>query len=115
MTNEGASGGGMAIVRCVSCEGYGWHEDEFSGEVEDCDWCGGTGYVYRDANGVDHLIPPADYGRVAAALEALEGERLREMGYTGTAKHPDEQPIRKAQPDDGPVTGDVAGDAAGDA
>ncbi len=89
----------MDIVRCVSCDGYGWLTDEFSGETEDCDWCGGTGYVYRDAAGVDHRIPPADYGRVAAALESLETERLRELGYSGEAKHPREQAIRQ-QPDD---------------
>jgi len=85
----------MQIVRCVSCEGYGWFEDEFSGEPVDCDWCGGTGYVYRDARGVDRKIPEADYGKVAAQLEQLEAERLRQMGYSGQARHPDEQPIRR--------------------
>lgn len=90
----------MQIVRCVSCEGYGWHEDYFSGEVADCDWCGGTGYVYRDAAGVDHRIPEVDYGKVSAILENLEGERMRELGYTGTAMHPDEQPIRQRDDDD---------------
>lgn len=85
----------MEIVRCASCDGYGWLTDEFTGEAEDCDWCGGTGYVYRDAQGVDHRIPEADYGRVADILERLENERLREMGYTGGAKHPDDQAIRQ--------------------
>lgn len=90
----------MDIVRCVSCDGYGWFQDELDGEVADCDWCGGTGYVYRDQRGVDHKIPERDYGRVAAALERLEAERLREMGYTGQAKHPDEQEIRQSGNDD---------------
>jgi hypothetical protein len=85
----------MDIVRCVSCDGYGWLTDEFSGETTDCDWCGGTGYVYRDLSGVDHRIPEAEYGQVADTLERLEGERLREMGYSGEAKHPDEQAIRQ--------------------
>ena len=49
----------MDIVRCVSCEGFGWFEDDFSGEVEDCDWCRGVGYVYRDASGNDLSIPAA--------------------------------------------------------
>ncbi len=85
----------MEIVRCVSCEGYGWFEDDFSGETVDCDWCNGTGYVYRDENGVDHKIPEADYGKVSAILENLEQKRMNDLGYTGTALHPDEQPIRK--------------------
>lgn len=80
----------MDIVLCVSCEGYGWFEDE-----GDCDWCGGAGYVYRDAGGVDHKIPESDYGKVADVLETLETERLREMGYTGEAKKPWEQAVRK--------------------
>jgi hypothetical protein len=84
----------MDIVRCESCNGYGWIEDEFSGETEDCDWCGGTGYVYRDTQGVDHVIPPADYGKVADTLEKLEIERMREIGYSGQAKKPWEQEIR---------------------
>jgi hypothetical protein len=84
----------MDIVRCVSCEGYGWVQDEFSGETEDCDWCAGCGYVYRDEAGVDHPIPAEDYGTVADTLERLEVERLREMGYKGEAKKPWEQAIR---------------------
>jgi hypothetical protein len=82
-------------VRCISCDGFGWLEDEFTGEQSDCDWCGGAGYVYRDAQGVDHKIPPADYARISAVLEILEEERLREMGYSGQAKKPWEQDVRK--------------------
>lgn len=85
----------MEIVRCVSCEGYGWYSDEDDGQVTDCDWCGGAGYTYRDARGVDHKIPEADYGKVADKLETLEVERLREIGYTGEAKKPWEQEVRK--------------------
>jgi hypothetical protein len=85
----------MDVRRCVSCDGYGWYEDEFTGETSDCDWCGGTGYIYRDENGVDHKIPEADYGKVSGLLEKLEAERLRDMGYTGSAKRPQEQEIRK--------------------
>jgi hypothetical protein len=81
------------IVRCVSCDGYGWMDDD--GEARDCDWCGGVGYVYRDASGADRPIPPADFGAVGERLEQLEVERLREMGYTGEAKKPWEQAIRK--------------------
>ena len=44
----------------------------------------------RDARGVDRPIPPADYGRIAAELERLEAERLRKVGYTGSAKRPGE-------------------------
>lgn len=83
------------IVRCVSCEGFGWFEDDFSGEAEDCDWCAGAGYVYRDAAGHDAPIPIADYAAVAAELERLELERLREMGYQGGARKPWQQAIRK--------------------
>lgn len=90
MTNDS-----FRIVRCVSCDGYGWSDDEFTGETADCDWCGGTGYVYQDADGVDRKIPEADYGKVTDHLERLEEERLREMGYTGSAKHPGQQDIRK--------------------
>ncbi len=82
------------LARCPSCEGIGWFEDEFSGEAQDCDWCGGVGYVYRRADGTDRRIPPSDWGRLADALEQLELERLREMGYTGSAKKPWEQAIR---------------------
>ncbi len=77
------------IVMCVSCDGYGWISDDETGEAVDCDWCNGVGYVYRDANGHDRKIPDADYGRVAAILEDLEAKRLKDMGYTGTAKRPD--------------------------
>lgn len=83
------------IVRCVSCDGYGWEIDDFSGDAVDCSWCGGTGYLYRDDQGIDRRIPEADYGRVQEQLEQLEQLRLREMGYSGTARHPDEQPIRR--------------------
>ncbi|MCY3799425.1 MAG: hypothetical protein OXG84_16585 [Chloroflexi bacterium] len=83
------------IVRCASCEGFGWHEDEFRGEAEDCDWCAGVGYVYRDAAGRDAPIPKADFKAVADELESLESDRLREMGYRGSAKKPWQQAIRK--------------------
>lgn len=84
----------MDIVRCISCEGYGWFEDDFTGEAADCDWCAGIGYVYRDADNVDHRIPQADYGRVSDQLEKLEAQRLREMGYEGEPKKPWKQAIR---------------------
>jgi hypothetical protein len=87
------------IVQCVSCEGFGWFEDE-DGQAQDCDWCGGIGYTYRDANGVDRRIPVSDYESVAAQLEQLETERLRAMGYTGEAKKPWEQKIRQNRADD---------------
>jgi hypothetical protein len=87
----------MEITRCSSCDGYGWFEDEETFETVDCDWCDGTGYIYRDDKGIDRKIPPEDYGKVSAQLERLETERLREMGYSGTAKHPDEQEIRKSE------------------
>jgi len=83
------------IIRCMSCDGYGWHTDEFTGETEECDWCGGTGYVYQSADGVQTRIPAEDYGKVAAQLEQLEQERMHELGYTGEAKPPWEQDIRK--------------------
>jgi hypothetical protein len=85
----------LKIVRCLSCDGYGWFEDEFSGAVNDCDWCRGVGYVYRDPHGIDHKIPEAHYGAVADQLEQLEQNRMHDLGYQGTAKHPDEQPIRR--------------------
>lgn len=84
----------MDIARCISCDGYGWHQDE-EGQTTDCDWCGGIGYVYRSSDGVDSRIPPADYGRVADQLEQLDQQRLRELGYRGAAKRPWEQDIRK--------------------
>lgn len=82
-------------MRCVSCDGYGWFEDD-DGSTQDCDWCGGVGYVYRDANGVDRRIPESDYQQVADRLEQLETQRLRDLGYTGDAKRPWEQAIRRA-------------------
>ena len=87
----------MDIIRCVSCDGFGWSEDDFSGEVEDCGWCGGVGYVYKDDAGVDHKIASADLKKadVSARLEALDVERMHEMGYQGEAKKPWEQAIRK--------------------
>lgn len=81
------------IVRCVSCDGYGWLEDD-DGEAVDCDWCGGVGYVYREGS-TDRRIPPADFDVMADVLERLDAERLREMGYSGAAKKPWEQAIRK--------------------
>lgn len=83
------------IIRCVSCDGFGWFEDEFSGEAVDCDWCAGAGYVYRDGAGRDTPIPRADYASVADELERLELERLRELGYQGGARKPWQQAIRK--------------------
>ena len=88
----------MDIMRCVSCDGYGWLDDEELGEV-DCDWCAGVGYVYRDAQSVDHRIPASDYADLTGTLEALETQRLREMGYTGSAKKPWQQEIRKERGD----------------
>lgn len=87
----------MDIVSCPSCDAYGWHEDDFTGEEEMCGWCAGIGYVYRDGEGVDHKIPPDDLTQPALSeqLEILETERLREMGYTGGAKKPWQQDIRK--------------------
>jgi len=89
----------MQIVICAACDGYGTVDDETSGAIE-CHWCGGAGYVYRDANGVDHQIPDADYGKVADQLERLEADRLRNLGYTGSAKKPWEQDIRKGKDGD---------------
>ncbi len=84
----------MTIIRCASCDGYGWFEDEIGSGI-DCDWCAGAGYVYRDAAGRDLPIPRHEYAQVAAELEALEAERLREMGYRGGAKKPWQQQIRQ--------------------
>ncbi len=86
---------GRRIIRCASCDGFGWFEDDFSGETEDCDWCAGAGYVYRDGDRRDSPIPVADYASLADELERLELERLREMGYQGSAKKPWRQAIRK--------------------
>lgn len=95
----------MQIVRCLSCDGFGWletDEDELFGaptaETMDCAWCGGIGYVYRDDEAHDHRIPAADLDALTETLEMLETERLREMGYTGTAKRPWEQAIRRHNP-----------------
>lgn len=84
----------MNIIRCLSCDGFGWFEDD-GGEAQDCDWCGGIGYLYRDANGLDRRIPATDYEGVADRLELLETERMREIGYSGEAKKPWEQKIRQ--------------------
>ena len=84
----------MTIIRCASCDGFGWFEDE-TGVGVDCDWCAGAGYVYRDEAGRDLPIPQEAYPQVAAELEALEEERLRELGYQGGAKKPWQQQIRR--------------------
>ncbi len=86
---------GAQIIRCLSCDGFGWFEDDFGGESEHCDWCAGVGYVYRDADGRDAQIPRADYATVADELERLELERLRELGYQGAARKPWQQAIRR--------------------
>ena len=83
----------MDIIRCASCDGYGWFDDEDG--APECDWCGGVGYVYRDANGADRRIPVDDFEQVADRLEILERDRLRGLGYTGEAKRPWEQAVRK--------------------
>lgn len=87
----------MKIVRCLSCDGFGWTQDDLSDEHEDCEWCGGIGYTYRNANQVDQIIPQADLHLpdVSQELEALETERMREMGYQGTARRPWDQAIRR--------------------
>lgn len=87
----------MEIVRCAACDGYGWLDDDEEGasaESAECRWCGGIGYVYRDERGIDRRIPESDYEQQAERLEQLELERLREIGYTGTAKKPWEQAVR---------------------
>lgn len=85
----------MTIVRCPSCDGYGWYEDDFTGETEDCDWCQGVGYVYREGD-TDTPIPRVDLQKpdVSQQLEALENQRMQELGYSGAAKKPWEQDIR---------------------
>lgn len=90
----------MEIVRCISCDGYGWITDEFDDSAQDCDWCGGIGYVYRGHDGVDHQIPSEDYGKLADTLEKLEVERMRDLGYQGEAKHPRDQEIRQHKSDE---------------
>lgn len=82
------------IVRCASCDGFGWFDGDWEDQAEDCDWCAGAGYVYREG-GRDSVIPRADYAALAEELEALELERLRELGYQGAAKKPWQQRIRK--------------------
>src|SRR5690606_26726795 len=81
------------IVQCVSCDGYGWIDDE--GKAVDCDWCAGIGYVYRNERGLVRRIPTADLPYVSEELEALEAQRLRQLGYTGEARKPWEQAIRR--------------------
>ncbi len=83
----------MEIVRCVSCDGYGWLEE--NGMVEECDWCGSIGYVFRDAQRIDHQITEPNDPVIAEKLESLERQRMRELGYTGEARHPAEQQIRR--------------------
>ena len=83
------------IVRCISCDGFGWFEDDFTGEVEDCDWCGGVGYVYRDQDDKDSKIPKADFNNITDELEQLEQKRMQDLGYQGEAKKPWQQHIRK--------------------
>lgn len=89
----------MDVVRCVSCEGYGWLEDEDTGETSECGWCGGIGYVYRTPAQVDQKIPFADLEALTQTLEHLEHIRLHEMGYSGQAKKPWEQKIRQDRGD----------------
>lgn len=104
----------MNIVRCPSCDGYGWFEDDFTGEVEDCTWCGGVGYVYRNEKGVDRKIPAVDLRdlEISTQLEALETERLHEMGYSGEAKKPWQQDIRRGtQGGENPYDKDDADDS----
>ncbi|MDZ4766763.1 MAG: hypothetical protein SGI73_19665 [Chloroflexota bacterium] len=93
----------MEIVRCAACDGYGWIADEgFEADdgaaldaTIDCTWCAGVGYVMRGDDSIDRAIPAGELARWSAQLEALERERMREIGYTGEAKHPNEQAIRK--------------------
>jgi hypothetical protein len=82
------------LIRCPACDGYGWLDGDGDEDPAECDWCAGSGYVWRSAQGADRAIAPAEYGQVAERLEALERERLREMGYSGDAKKPWEQAIR---------------------
>jgi hypothetical protein len=86
----------MQIVRCVSCDGYGWVSDFDSGEDE-CEWCSGIGYVYRTTDGVDQIISREQLPAVSEELERLELERLREIGYSGQSKKPWEQAVRQAR------------------
>jgi hypothetical protein len=83
------------IIRCISCDGFGWFEDDFTGDVQECDWCGGVGYVYKNENETHTHIPKTDFETVADELERLEIERLHQLGYQGQAKKPWQQDIRK--------------------
>lgn len=83
------------IVECLSCEGFGWYDDDFSAQAVSCEWCDGSGYVYQAADGVQSRIPDEDYPAIADQLEALEQQRMRRMGYTGEAKPPWEQHVRR--------------------
>ena len=94
MSASQSASGGRSIVRCPSCDGYGWFESE-PGIGEDCDWCAGAGYVYRDESKRDSPIPPRDYAQVAAELERLEQARLQALGYQGEARQPWRQSIRQ--------------------
>jgi hypothetical protein len=76
-------------------------EDEDPSLIE-CRWCGGIGYVYRDPQGIDRRIPESEYEQHAEEFEWLEVQRLREIGYTGTAKKPWEQAIRRQRNQDKP-------------
>jgi hypothetical protein len=87
----------MQIVRCISCDGYGWFREEYEDEAEECDWCGGIGYVFRDASGIDQRILPEQLvdPSISALLEQMETERMQQMGYRGEARKPWEQRIRQ--------------------
>jgi hypothetical protein len=97
------------ITRCAVCDGYGWiaqeHDpfDDLFAQAEDasveCRWCGGIGYVTQDARGIARRIPEEDLPTLADRLEEMEAERLRAIGYTGTAKAPHQQAIRLARGD----------------
>jgi hypothetical protein len=84
----------MEISRCLSCDGYGWVSDPDEGE-QDCDWCRGVGYVCVEPQGLHRPIPTDALTALAEQLEALEAQRLRDLGYTGQAKKPWEQMIRQ--------------------
>ena len=92
--NRKAAAPKPSIIRCASCDGFGWFDDEFDGKSEGCDWCAGVGYVYHQ-DGRDLAIPQVDFEAVSDELERLEHERLRELGYQGAARKPWQQEIRK--------------------
>jgi hypothetical protein len=117
MTPQDAHDTARTVIRCIACDGFGWHDtdpdepDDFgepgaAGETE-CRWCAGIGYVYREIHGgaaVDRPIPAADLAALHDQLEVLEAERLRALGYTGSAKKPWEQAVREGRnPLDGSV------------